>query len=42
MCFNNGEFMMVGFEVDGKLFVCVYLIVSLNYEEYFEFFSIKV
>lgn len=33
---------MIGLEVDGCLLMCVYSIVSLNYEEYLEFFSIKV
>lgn len=33
---------MIGFEVNGKLLMCVYFIVSVNYEEEFEFFLIKV
>lgn len=43
LCFFNGYFMMIGFKGDnGKLLLCVYSIVSVNYEENFEFFSIKV
>lgn len=33
---------MIGFEVDGRLLMRVYSIVSLNYDEELEFFSIKV
>ncbi|CAJ3862098.1 ferredoxin-NADP reductase [Burkholderia pseudomallei] len=40
--FNNGEFTMVGLEVDGKPLTRAYSIVSPNYEEHLEFFSIKV
>ena len=40
--FNNGEFTMVGLEVDGKPLARAYSIVSPNYEEHLEFFSIKV
>ncbi|MEX3593000.1 MAG: ferredoxin--NADP reductase [Burkholderia sp.] len=40
--FNNGEFTMVGLEVNGKPLARAYSIVSPNYEEHLEFFSIKV
>lgn len=40
--FNNGEFTMVGLEVDGKPLARAYSIVSPNYEDHLEFFSIKV
>ncbi len=40
--FNNGEFAMVGLEIDGKPLCRAYSIVSPNYEEHLEFFSIKV
>ena len=39
--FNNGEFTMVGLEVDGKPLARAYSIVSPNYEEHLEFFSIR-
>lgn len=40
--FMNGQFVMVGLEVDGKPLVRAYSIASANYEEHLEFFSIKV
>ncbi|MDU0810403.1 MAG: ferredoxin--NADP reductase [Burkholderia sp.] len=40
--FNNGEFTMVGLEVEDRPLVRAYSIVSPNYEEYLEFLSIKV
>ncbi|WP_028216345.1 ferredoxin--NADP reductase [Paraburkholderia oxyphila] len=40
--FNNGEFTMVGLDVEGKPLTRAYSIVSPNYEEHLEFFSIKV
>jgi len=40
--FINGQFVMIGLEVNGKPLVRAYSIVSPNYEEYLEFFSIKV
>ncbi|ACC76075.1 ferredoxin--NADP reductase [Paraburkholderia phymatum] len=42
MRFQNGEFTMVGLEVDGKPLTRAYSIVSPNYEDHLEFFSIKV
>jgi ferredoxin--NADP+ reductase len=40
--FRNGEFAMVGLEVNGKPLLRAYSIASANYEETLEFFSIKV
>ena len=40
--FENGQFIMIGLEVDGKPLLRAYSIVSANYEEHMEFFSIKV
>ena len=40
--FENGQFVMIGLEVDGRPLMRAYSIASPNYEEYLEFFSIKV
>jgi ferredoxin--NADP+ reductase len=40
--FTNGQFVMVGLAVDGKPLVRAYSIASANYDEFLEFFSIKV
>ncbi|GLK79199.1 ferredoxin--NADP reductase [Methylopila turkensis] len=40
--FRNGEFTMIGIEVDGKPLVRAYSVVSANYDDELEFFSIKV
>jgi|SRR5690554_6163657 len=40
--FKNGHFTMIGLETDGKPIMRAYSIVSANYEEELEFFSIKV
>jgi len=40
--FENGHFVMVGMEVEGKPLMRAYSIASANYEEELEFFSIKV
>ena len=40
--FSNGHFTMIGLRVDGKPLLRAYSIVSPNYEETLEFFSIKV
>ncbi len=40
--FENGQFVMIGLEVDGRPLTRAYSIASPNYEEYLEFFSIKV
>lgn len=40
--FRNGEFIMIGLELDGKNIMRAYSIASANHEEYLEFFSIKV
>jgi len=40
--FENGQFTMVGLEVDGKPLVRAYSLASANYEEHLEFLSIKV
>jgi ferredoxin--NADP+ reductase len=40
--FENGQFIMIGMEIDGKPLLRAYSIASANYEEHMEFFSIKV
>ena len=40
--FENGHFVMIGLEVDGKPLMRAYSIASANHEEYLEFLSIKV
>ena len=40
--FENGHFVMIGLEVEGKTIARAYSIASANYEEYLEFLSIKV
>lgn len=40
--FINGQFVMIGLEVEGRPLMRAYSIASANYEEYLEFFSIKV
>jgi len=40
--FENGQFTMVGLEIDGKPLLRAYSIASANYDEELEFFSIKV
>ncbi len=40
--FENGQFTMLGLEVDGRPLMRAYSIVSANHEENLEFFSIKV
>lgn len=40
--FNNGQFAMIGLEVDGRPLVRAYSIASPNYDDKLEFFSIKV
>lgn len=40
--FRNGEFAMVGIEVDGKPLMRAYSMTSANYEDFLEFYSIKV
>lgn len=40
--FENGQFVMIGLEVDGRPLMRAYSIASANYEEHLEFFSIKV
>jgi len=40
--FANGQFVMIGIEVNGKPLMRAYSIASANYEEHLEFFSIKV
>ena len=40
--FENGQFVMIGLEVNGKPLMRAYSIASPNYEEHLEFFSIKV
>lgn len=40
--FRNGEFTMIGLKVDGRPLLRAYSVVSPNYEDTLEFFSIKV
>ncbi len=40
--FENGQFVMIGLEVDGKPLTRAYSIASPNHEDHLEFFSIKV
>lgn len=40
--FINGQFVMIGLEVEGRPLMRAYSIVSANYEEELEFYSIKV
>lgn len=40
--FINGQFVMIGLEVEGRPLMRAYSIASANYEEHLEFFSIKV
>ncbi|MFN3853283.1 MAG: ferredoxin--NADP reductase [Phreatobacter sp.] len=40
--FVNGQFTMIGLEVDGRPLLRAYSMVSSNYEDNLEFFSIKV
>jgi ferredoxin/flavodoxin---NADP+ reductase len=40
--FENGQFVMIGLEVDGRPLLRAYSIASANWEEELEFFSIKV
>jgi NAD(P)H-flavin reductase len=40
--FINGQFVMIGLEVNGRPLTRAYSIASANHEEYLEFFSIKV
>jgi ferredoxin--NADP+ reductase len=40
--FENGQFIMMGLEVEGRPLVRAYSLVSANYEDELEFFSIKV
>lgn len=40
--FVNGQFVMIGLQVEGKPLMRAYSIASANHEEYLEFFSIKV
>ncbi len=40
--FENGQFIMLGMQIDGRKTVRAYSIASANYEECLEFYSIKV
>ena len=40
--FENGHFVMLGLRVDGNPIMRAYSIASANYDDYLEFFSIKV
>ena len=40
--FRNGHFAMVGLEVEGRPLLRAYSVVSANYDEHLEFYSIKI
>lgn len=40
--FINGQFVMIGLEVNGKPLIRAYSVASANWEEHLEFYSIKV
>jgi ferredoxin--NADP+ reductase len=40
--FNNGQFVMMGLEIEGRPLLRAYSMASANYDEHLEFFSIKV
>ena len=40
--FENGQFVMIGLEVEGRTLMRAYSIASPNYEDHLEFYSIKV
>src|SRR5437764_417559 len=40
--FKNGHFVMIGLEVDGRPLLRAFSVVSANYDEHLEFYSIKV
>lgn len=40
--FENGQFVMIGLEVEGRPLMRAYSIASPNYQDHLEFFSIKV
>ncbi|MEJ2626263.1 MAG: FAD-binding oxidoreductase, partial [Pseudolabrys sp.] len=40
--FQNGQFTMVGLEIDGRPLLRAYSLASANHEDRLEFFSIKV
>jgi ferredoxin--NADP+ reductase len=40
--FENGQFVMMGLEIDGRPLTRAYSVVSANYDDYLEFLSIKV
>lgn len=40
--FDNGQFVMMGLEVEGRPILRAYSMASANYDEHLEFFSIKV
>ncbi|MEO6075761.1 MAG: ferredoxin--NADP reductase [Dokdonella sp.] len=42
MRFENGQFVMIGLEVEGRPLMRAYSFASANWEEHLEFFSIKV
>jgi ferredoxin--NADP+ reductase len=42
MRFRNGHFVMIGLEVEGRPLLRAYSVVSPNYDEHLEFYSIKV
>src|SRR5918911_5630401 len=40
--FRNGHFVMIGLEVEGKPLLRAFSVVSPNYDEHLEFYSIKI
>lgn len=42
LTFENGQFVMIGLEFEGRPLLRAYSVASANYEDELEFFSIKV
>src|SRR3954471_16626617 len=40
--FQNGHFVMIGLEVEGRPLLRAFSVVSANYDEHLEFYSIKI
>src|SRR5262245_51248873 len=40
--FRNGHFVMIGLEVEGRPLLRAFSVVSANYDEHLEFYSIKI
>src|SRR5687768_7776431 len=40
--FKNGHFVMIGLEIEGRPLLRAFSVVSANYEDHLEFYSIKI